>query len=661
VLYVDDEPQLPAQVDEVLAQVGYELIHTADPEAALRIVREQPPPALVLTEVLLPDCDGFALIERIACAQAAASLPIVVVTRGERTPQLYGRALELGVKDFLCKPVLRTQILEAVLAFARTEPAAPQQGPAQAEATQAPRSIAGELKDQPLPELLARLFRRGASGVLTLRRGAELRAVELRNGSPVELARHRKLEPIADYLLQTRRIDAEQYEMLVDQLMARIAGPREILLGMKALSEAQLASATHEQARGALLEMFRWPSGQYAFHAGKQLQVADTLELDCSPTEIVLAGVQRSPDEVIRHALEERSELYVSLSPTAAERLDDARLTPEQRSAAESLIGESTLAEVLAASTLDPRTLYTLFTIGAVQLDEYPVLLLDQELKPYEPEETDPVAEPEQSFAAEESPRQAPAAPAASAAPEPGAAESILGEIAKRFDAHDDFELFEIDETTRDADVRAAYNVLLDGLRLDRIPPECEELRARARKLRAHLERAYERVRSDDMRRAFAAIRKKKSADRKEEERGSRAVEAESWFRKGESFLARDLLGQAVEAFGMSVHLDPQQGEYAAHLGYALYRSNPRSPVIRREALEHVAKGVKLAPDREKPLLFLGRIFREIGDAAMAEKILRRALKINPDSPALVQELCLIDANDSRSRGKGLIGRLRGR
>ena len=102
-------------------------------------------------------------------------------------------------------------------------------------------------------------------------------------------------------------------------------------------------------------------------------------------------------------------------------------------------------------------------------------------------------------------------------------------------------------------------------------------------------------------------------------------------------------------------------GHSSAAKSNALYRSNPGNSVIRREALEHVAKGVKLAPDREKPLLFLGRIFREVGDAAMARKVLRRALKIHPDSPAVVQEICLIDMDDPRATGKSLLDRLRGR
>ena len=203
VLYIDNKPELPENVDELLAQTGYELIHTADPEEALRIVREERP-ALVLIEVLLPHCDAFELIERIGCTPVASSLPIVVVTRGERTPRLYGRALELGVKEFLCKPVVRAEILESVLAFAGNEEAE-----ARAKLSPEPvvRNFGGDLVDQPLPELLGRLHRAGLSGVLRLWSGSKVRAVQLRNGSPIEIARYGNLMPIADFLLQTRRID----------------------------------------------------------------------------------------------------------------------------------------------------------------------------------------------------------------------------------------------------------------------------------------------------------------------------------------------------------------------------------------------------------------------------------------------------------------------
>ena len=159
--------ELPPRSSAVLEKVGFELVHIRDPrEVEGRLRRE--PPALVLIEVLLEDCDGFELIERIVSAPNAAGVPIVVVTRGERSPELYGRSLELGVRDFLCKPVLETQVLGAVLEFAQQAPAAAKR-PREPEPAEAAES--GDLATRPVPELFARLHRIGASGTLRLEAG----------------------------------------------------------------------------------------------------------------------------------------------------------------------------------------------------------------------------------------------------------------------------------------------------------------------------------------------------------------------------------------------------------------------------------------------------------------------------------------------------------
>lgn len=652
VLYIDDHHQLPERVDEILAQAGYKLVHTSDPDEALRIACEERP-ALVLTEVLLSDRDGFELIRSIHAAAIAPPLPIVVVTSGERTPQLYGQAIELGVEDFLCKPVVEAQILEAVLAFAcNSEMDEP---PAEASAPAA-EFFEGNLEDQPLPQLLGRLHRAGFSGVLTLHRGSHTRSVQLRNGSPIEVEKHRGVEPVANYLHRTRRIDDEQYAMLEDQLMARIAGPREILLGMEALSEAQLEAANQEQALGVLLGMFDWASGRFTFNPDQQLTCPETLEVVCDPTKIVLGGLKRTSDDVIRAALDRRSDLYVSISESAESRLEALDLSPDQHANIESLVGDRTVAEVLASRSVDERMLYELYATGAVLLDDVPVLMLDQEVKPDEPVETR--ATPRHVDPIRKLPKQR---PDKRQAEPPRNIEAKIEEIAERLDSRDDFGLFGIDEASRDVDVRSAYDTLLGHLRLSQIPSEQDDLRTRARELRLRLEQAYQRVRTADSRSAFAGIRKGNRTERREEEDGSRAVDAENWFRTGEGHLAHKNYDQAVEAFGMAVHLDPDQGDYAACLGYSLYRSQPESSVIRREALEHVAKGVKLAPGREKPLLFLSRIFRETGDLSMAAKVLRRALLSNPDSPALVQEMCLIKRSGSKPKAKNLLERLRRR
>ena len=76
----------------------------------------------------------------------------------------------------------------------------------------------------------------------------------------------------------------------------------------------------------------------------------------------------------------------------------------------------------------------------------------------------------------------------------------------------------------------------------------------------------------------------------------------------------------------------------------------------RKEALLHLRRAAKLAPDREKPYLFLGRLYREAGRADIAERAFTRALQLRPDCVDALRELRLIDMR--RQRTKGLIARI---
>ncbi len=93
--------------------------------------------------------------------------------------------------------------------------------------------------------------------------------------------------------------------------------------------------------------------------------------------------------------------------------------------------------------------------------------------------------------------------------------------------------------------------------------------------------------------------------------------------------------------------------------GYALHMCHPDDTQIVQEALEHAKRGMKLASDREKPYLLMGRLCKAIGRPGAAEKMFTRAVQIQPDCVEALRELRLI--NMRRHRSKGLIGRLLGR
>ncbi len=564
ILCIDDDRETCETLETGLAAGDYEILHTDDPQQALRLLGDRSPD-LVVMEILLGKGDAVDLIETILSGEEdASSTPVIVVTRAVRSPVLYGRAVELGVKDYLVKPVLDSQLLDTVREFA--EPEAPGR---EVDVSSASRddleeiSLSGELADVPTPELLHRLHRAGVSGVLMIESAKQRAGIQFRNGSPVAVSTHRGIEPFEDYLLRTKRISEEQREAVINQVTFEVGGVHEILVGMGALDDDEIEAAQREQAESQLFETFRWTTGQYRFRPGRALKAETATELDRDPGSILLKGVlECSPRDQIAALLRERGELYPFRGECPAYLVDEMELTPEQERLLEGMDGEQPLSESIDGVEANERLLYAFIVTGLIELQDEPVLLLEDVVSDKASTAPRPTSSPQGALEAEY-------ASASGSDPPPETTESEEADVA------------------------------------------------------------------------------------------SRALEAESWFRKGEGFLKRKQYAKAVEAYGMSSHLDPKEGIYVAHLGYALYLSNPEDGLVQREALEHVAKGIKLSPEREKPYILLGRIFKATGEEGTAQKMFRRALQIKPGCHEALQEMRLSKLRAQKS--KGLMGRLRGK
>ena len=120
-LLVDDEPELLKMVQMILQADGYTRIETAGTfQEALKKCRAWRPDLAVL-DVMLPDGDGFALMQKI---RSFADIPVLFLTaRGEDEDKFCG--LGLGADDYLVKPFLpRELILRIGAVLRRCYPAA---------------------------------------------------------------------------------------------------------------------------------------------------------------------------------------------------------------------------------------------------------------------------------------------------------------------------------------------------------------------------------------------------------------------------------------------------------------------------------------------------------------------------------------------------------
>lgn len=106
ILIVDDEPQLLEMVSSILAQDGFTNTETASTVSqAVEKAREYQPDLAVL-DVMLPDGDGFGLLEKL---REFTRIPVLFLTaRGEDEDRIKG--LGAGADDYMVKPFLPKEL-----------------------------------------------------------------------------------------------------------------------------------------------------------------------------------------------------------------------------------------------------------------------------------------------------------------------------------------------------------------------------------------------------------------------------------------------------------------------------------------------------------------------------------------------------------------------
>ncbi|HJB45188.1 MAG TPA: response regulator transcription factor [Candidatus Mediterraneibacter surreyensis] len=115
ILLVDDEPDLLDMVVSILKEEGYENIRTAQSVAEALKTADEFEPELAILDVMLPDGDGFGLMENL---KEKGDYPMLFLTaRGEDEDKF--RGFGLGADDYMVKPFLPKELLFRIAAILR--------------------------------------------------------------------------------------------------------------------------------------------------------------------------------------------------------------------------------------------------------------------------------------------------------------------------------------------------------------------------------------------------------------------------------------------------------------------------------------------------------------------------------------------------------------
>lgn len=105
---------------QMLELEGFAVVAAENGRLGLEAARREPPD-LVICDVMMPEMDGHEVVGALRASSDTATVPFIFLTaRGDRADVRAG--MNLGADDYLTKPVIREDLLEAIRArLARAE------------------------------------------------------------------------------------------------------------------------------------------------------------------------------------------------------------------------------------------------------------------------------------------------------------------------------------------------------------------------------------------------------------------------------------------------------------------------------------------------------------------------------------------------------------
>ncbi|MGD1911677.1 MAG: response regulator [Rivularia sp. (in: cyanobacteria)] len=112
ILVIEDDTRTLNMYIDGLETEGFETISASDGTTGIQQALSHLPD-LIICDILMPDIDGYTVLEKLRQNPLAAIIPFIFLT-GRGTKEDFRRGMESGADDYIAKPVTLEQLLKAI-------------------------------------------------------------------------------------------------------------------------------------------------------------------------------------------------------------------------------------------------------------------------------------------------------------------------------------------------------------------------------------------------------------------------------------------------------------------------------------------------------------------------------------------------------------------
>jgi DNA-binding NarL/FixJ family response regulator len=112
ILVIEDEPEMRRNITTLLRYYDYDPISAKTGREGVEAARRERPD-LILCDVMMPEMDGYGVIQTLQTDASLARIPFIFLTaKGEKDDLRCG--MNLGADDYLTKPVANADLVRAI-------------------------------------------------------------------------------------------------------------------------------------------------------------------------------------------------------------------------------------------------------------------------------------------------------------------------------------------------------------------------------------------------------------------------------------------------------------------------------------------------------------------------------------------------------------------
>jgi DNA-binding response OmpR family regulator/tetratricopeptide (TPR) repeat protein len=670
VLIVEKDAELQQRIGAALRDAGYELAAETEASWARRSIAVRRPDAVVLG-TRLSDGDGFGLAEELRRDPETRGVPIVFIASSHRgnshraearrrfAPAEYlatpldvlaipPRLVELAsaplppseatVDDYLTPPPEATQVTKQSF-----HDPAQQQERREVERTAktlvedpVQAAFAGTLKRTPLARVLQRIYATRASGSLLLLRDNTKKIVFFSDGYPFSVRSNLLGECLGQILLEKKLITGEALSASVARMQKEKRQQGQILIEMGALSPYNLQRALVDQVEAKLLEVFAWADGKFMFKASEEMPAGAT-RLERPPAALILEGIRRHYDEARQEAVLSRYEgQYIALSSDPMLRLQEMTADATEQAFIRDLDGARQTGSILSNAKIPTAKarllLVALSEAGMIQARE---------------------ATSRRRAAVAPNAAAASPAPAVERQPAPlGSGElSMMLQMAR---TQDHFWSLGVGRDASTTEIDRAYEALARSFHADRYRLAPEDDRRMAQEIFDSLAEAHRVLHDPALRRTYTTKLGRESDEASEPPSAANAAPvsapsraatpppsgaAQALYEVGLEHLRARRHHEAVEVLRQAARLVPNEADYRAALGWALFRQAPADARAARAAIAELRRATQIDERHRSAAQHLADIYAQTGQPEAAIMELERLLALDPEAVELADEL----------------------